>query len=286
MAFRNILFPVDFSEACEAIAPHVRSLCERLQGSLTLAHFIYIPAMAYGAIDAAGPVVWPVQEFTDNAEKRIEAFSTKFFAGLNPGIVVQEGDAAACITDLAASHPFDLIMMPTHGYGRVRALLLGSVTAKTLHDAPCAVWTASQNAKQRPAAPWKKILCAIDADEEGERLLRKAAELSENGKIGVRVIHAVPSPAPVEDPFADSSFNEFLLRCAETSVARLQTAAGTSFEALMKPGRIPDVVRDEAEDWDADVVLIGRGVLPRFAGQFRSHAYSIIRTMPCPVLSV
>ncbi|HVV46036.1 MAG TPA: universal stress protein [Bryobacteraceae bacterium] len=286
MAFRNILFPVDFSEACEAIAPHVRSLCERFQGSLTLAHFIYIPAVAYGAIDAAGPVVWPVQEFTDNAEKRIEAFSAKFFAGLNPGIVVREGDAAACITDLAASHPFDLIMMPTHGYGRVRALLLGSVTAKTLHDAPCAVWTASQNAKQRPAAPWKKILCAIDADEEGERLLREAAELSENGKIGVRVIHAVPSPAPVEDPFADSSFSEFLLRCAETSVARLQTAAGTSFEARMKPGRVPDVVRDEAEDWDADVVLIGRGVLPRFAGQFRSHAYSIIRTMPCPVLSV
>jgi nucleotide-binding universal stress UspA family protein len=286
MAFRNILFPVDFSEACEAIAPHVRSLCERFGGALTLAHFIYIPAMAYGAIDAAGPVVWPVQEFTENAEQRIKAFSAKFFAGLEPRIVVREGDAAACITDLAASHPFDLIMMPTHGYGRVRALLLGSVAAKTLHDAPCAVWTASHHAKQRPAEPWKKILCAIDADNEGERLLRKASELSENGKISVRVIHAVPSPAPAEDAFADSTFSDFLLRSADTAVARLQAAAGTAFEAQIKPGRIPDVVHDEAEDWNADVVLIGRGVLPRFAGQFRSQAYSIIRTMPCPVLSV
>jgi len=286
MALRQILFPVDFSEACEQIAPQVRFLCERFRASLTLAHFIYIPTMVYGAIDASGPVVWPVEEFIANAGQRLKTFSENFFPGLEAQIVVRGGDPATCIPDLAASHPFDLVAMPTHGHGRFRVLLLGSVTAKTLHDAPCAVWTACHTAKQRPPEPWKRILCAIDTDEEGVRLLRKAAELSENGTISVRVIHAVPAAGPIEDPSAEFTFEQFLLKTAETTVARLQAAAGTAFEALVKPGAIAEVVRGEAADWQADIVLIGRGVLPRFAGQLRSHAYPIIRAAPCPVLTV
>ena len=53
-----------------------------------------------------------------------------------------EGDASEVITKYAAEHGTDLIMMPTHGYGVFRGLLLGSVTAKVLHDAVCPVWTA------------------------------------------------------------------------------------------------------------------------------------------------
>jgi nucleotide-binding universal stress UspA family protein len=41
-----------------------------------------------------------------------------------------------------------------------------------------------------------------------------------------------------------------------------------------------------AEARRADLVLIGRGALPHFAGRLRSHAYAIVRDMPCPVLSV
>lgn len=286
MAFRNILFPVDFSEACEAITPHVRSLCERFHASLTLAHFVYIPSMAYGVIDAGGPVVWPVEQVTENAEQRLKAFSAKFFPGLDARIHVSEGDPAVRISDLAASQQADLIMMPTHGYGRFRALLLGSIVAKVLHDAACAVWTAAHRAKQRPTEPWGKILCAIDTDDEGGRLLRRAAELAEEGKVSVRVIHAVPAAAPIEDRSIEPTFDEFLLKCGESGVSRLQDAAGTHFEAQVKSGAVSDVVRNEAVTWNADIVLIGRGVLPRFAGQFRSHASSIIRTAPCPVLSV
>jgi hypothetical protein len=44
------------------------------------------------------------------------------------------GDPAHAITDFVASNKVDLVMMPTHGYGPFRQLLLGSVTAKVLHD--------------------------------------------------------------------------------------------------------------------------------------------------------
>ncbi len=38
----------------------------------------------------------------------------------------------------------DLIMMPTHGGRHFRSLLIGSVTAKVLHDVRCPVWTWSR----------------------------------------------------------------------------------------------------------------------------------------------
>jgi nucleotide-binding universal stress UspA family protein len=66
----------------------------------------------------------------------------------------------------------------------------------------------------------------------------------------------------------------------------MQKEAGTNFEVLIEAGNIPETVRRVAENQRADLVLIGRGALPHFAGRLRSHAYAIVRDMPCPVLSV
>jgi len=58
-------------------------------------------------------------------------------------LVLKEGDPAQQIVEYARTTDVDLIMMPTHGYGRFRAALLGSVTAKVIHDSLCALWTSA-----------------------------------------------------------------------------------------------------------------------------------------------
>ena len=62
------------------------------------------------------------------------------------------------------SEQADLILMPTHGHGPFRRLLLGSVTSKVLHDAECPVWTGVHENKDRPAEPMtlKHVVCAVD----------------------------------------------------------------------------------------------------------------------------
>jgi nucleotide-binding universal stress UspA family protein len=49
--------------------------------------------------------------------------------------VVLQGDPARQFVDFAHSSNTDLIVMPTHGYGQFRQFILGSITAKVLHDA-------------------------------------------------------------------------------------------------------------------------------------------------------
>ena len=47
-----------------------------------------------------------------------------------------------------------------------------------------------------------------------------------------------------------------------------------------------NVVRDAALEHEADLVLIGRGVIQGMLGRLRSEAYTIIREAPYPVISI
>ena len=75
-----------------------------------------------------------------------------------------EGDPATQILDYAHTQSFDLIALPTHGYGAFRRLFLGSVTAQVLRGATCPVWTGvhMEHLPRLEDISFKKILCAID----------------------------------------------------------------------------------------------------------------------------
>ena len=75
------------------------------------------------------------------ARREIEGFLADELSGLNVRRLVLEGDPARQIVEFAHREHTDIIAMPTHGYGPFRRFILGSNTAKVLHDADCAVWT-------------------------------------------------------------------------------------------------------------------------------------------------
>jgi len=302
MLFKNILFPVDFSDRSEAVAPHVRAVCQRFNAALTLLHLIQMPVMAYGVPDAPVSVYFPMDEIKASAEQRLRQLAAKAFPGMPVKIVVTEGDPGSCIAELARAWQIDLIMLPTRGQGRFRAALLGSVTAKTLHDATCAVWTEAHcedpgeiNAKHNE---WRRIVCGIDTVPEGSRLIRFAADLAAaSGAITgdtpgatagatIQLVHAVPVAEAGPERYMDLEFAACLADDARKKIAEMQREERTNFEVIVEPGNIPGTIRDVAASGDADLVLIGRGALPHFAGRLRSHAYAIVRDMPCPVLSV
>jgi nucleotide-binding universal stress UspA family protein len=289
MPFKNILFPVDFSERSQAIIPYVRAVCKQFNASLTLLHLIEIPIMAYGVPDAPVTFDFPIDEIKATTEQKLTEFAAIAFPGISPRIVVDEGDPGSCIAELARTWQIDLIMLPTRGRGRFRAALLGSVAAKTLHDATCAVWTEAhcENAKGGPNhTEWRNIVCAIDANPEGTRLIQFAADLAAASGATVHLTHAVPVAESGPERYMDLEFAAFLAEEARKAIVEMQKEAGTNFEVAVETGNIPDAVRRVAESRNADVVLIGRGALPHFAGRLRSHAYAIVRDMPCPVLSV
>ena len=140
--FQHILFPVDFSDRCYAVRSFVKSMADQFHSKLTLMHIVHVPTGWYGGLDGGYPMVYDRPAIEEAARKELKAM---FPLSDKVETVIRMGEPATEITEFAERNHVDLIMMPTHGYGKFRGLLLGSVTAKVLHDAKCAVWTAAHS---------------------------------------------------------------------------------------------------------------------------------------------
>src|SRR5579862_1772633 len=163
--FKRILFPVDLSPQSRAVAPFVAAMAKCFGSEVALLHVI-------GAPDA---------DRRPQAKLELDRLTGEELTGISVISELVEGDPARQIVAYAEEHKADLIMMPTHGHGPFRALLLGSVTAKVLHDTHCLVWTSVHAELMTAHSPdrWKRILCAVEIDEHGESVLKWAAQFAQ-----------------------------------------------------------------------------------------------------------
>jgi nucleotide-binding universal stress UspA family protein len=287
LTFKHILFPVDLSAQCREAAPFVRAAANRFGADITMLHVMEIPPYWFGSMGAESfAAMVDLPKLTEQRKQQVDEFLVEELAGLPVQRILEQGDAAAQIDEVARKRNIDLVMMPTHGHGPFRRLLLGSVTAKVLHDLPCPIWTGI-HAERQATHPdeIRSIMCALELTQESLPLLDWTARLATVYGAKVRIVHAVPGSEAPPDQFFDTDLDAFLMNTAREELGKLQSLAGTNFEVCIARGDVAHVVRDAAAHHDADLIVIGRGLIKKTLGRFRTHAYSIIREAPCPVLS-
>lgn len=266
-AFREILFPVDFSDQCKAVAPYIADFANRFQANLHLLHVIEgrdHPATLCGQPDD----------------------ELKAFAACIPGATrwsqeVIHGDPADAIAHYAERRRVDLIAMPTSGKGRLRRWILGSTAESVLRRASCAVWTeAGTGTPQIHCSP---VLCAIDLGPESEQVLTCAAHVAEQLDAHLIVVHAIPPIAegllmhPSDLPLALSHTE------AQSALERLLQSMGLCAEAVPEMGTVIGAVSRVALQRRAKLLVIGRGGQKR--ERIGSHTYDLVASAPCPVLT-
>jgi len=286
LRIKHILLPYDFSARCDATAPLVAAMGRQFGARITLL--------------SAVPPVWQNSPSEPKAvaalfdpqklQAALDQALREELDGLKVERVWQKGDPAAIITDFAHSKRVDLIMMPTHGFGPFRSLLLGSVTAKVLHDARCPVWTAAHT-EELPLDPEetdgvRTVLCAVDGTPKAVPVMKWAADWAETTGAPLRLVHAVHPVTDMPMFKSERALEEENRRDAETSVEKHRQEAGVDAVASVNNGLVAEVVHEEALRHRAGVVVIGRGVLHGTLGRLRTHSYGIIRQSPCPVLSI
>jgi nucleotide-binding universal stress UspA family protein len=286
-SFQHILFPVDFSQQNGGIAPYVAYIARRYRARVTMLHVLEIPSAGYPGWPAHAALI-DFQAMIDDRRQRTESFLKTEFQEIATTRVMDEGDPARQIVAYAEKEKVDLIMMPTHGYGPFRRFLLGSVTAKLLHDVKCPVWT-SAHAPNIPAQPagYRNVLCAVDLTPNSVPLVQWASGFVREHGARLKLVHAIPSAEPQSTfDIEGGRFRAFLSDVAREELAKVQKQAGTDLDAVLRAGDVAQVVREAAEVEDADLVVIGRGVMHELFGRMRTHVYSVIREAPCPVISV
>ena len=282
---QKILFPVDLSDSCTAAASFVEAMAKKFQAEVTLLHVLEMPPgyvtdwYGYMALVDTGAI-------RDARKGEFDTYLTDRFAGLSVHRQMLEGDPAQQICNYAVEHGTDLIMMPTHGYGLFRSMLLGSVTAKVLHDAACPVWTGVHVEDTPPAPVCKRIMCAVDLTEKSIPSMQFASRLAQDFHAKLWLVHAVPAAETRPQKYFETDLEAFLEEEARKAIGKLQEAAGVVAQLCMGAGEVPHVVRDAALHHAADLVVIGRGHATRTLGRLRTNVYSIIQQSPCPAISV
>jgi nucleotide-binding universal stress UspA family protein len=281
----NILFPVDFSPSCIAMAPYVKRAATLFGAKVTLVHVVDLAR--YSGFEL---YVRPTSEISDDqtiiGRERLDLFlADEFPLSGHPRLLVA-GDAATQIAQVTKSG-FDLVIMPTHA-GTFRRMLLGSTTAKVLDDVDCPVVTSrhAQTIAPRPLEH-REWLCTIGLGEDSERVLRYAHQAAVGAHSNLHIIHAVRATDPslqVRMDLAEEIQSEEEQE-ARQRIADLQRRVGSHAPVRIVVGPIKDALLEAARRFDADVLMIGRG--PHGApGRLRDLTYAVVRDSPFPVLSI
>ena len=287
---KKILFPVDFSESCLGAARYAEAFAGRFQAEITLLHVVDISAYrvpgsstgwGFSAIEISREGVnWARQEMCRFLPEEFKYFDVKR--------QVMEGDAGLQIVAAARQSGADLIMMPTHGLSVFRRYILGSITAKVLHDAECAVWTGAhlEGAPPLEAIAFPKVMCAIDMGSQSENALRWASGFAKEHSAELIVVHVVTAVEAGPAKYLDQRFVLEVSAQMRTELESLLETMGIVARIIVVGGDPAKTVSEIAQCENVNQLVIARGAVAETFGRLRTHAYSIIRSAPCPVVSV
>jgi nucleotide-binding universal stress UspA family protein len=202
--------------------------------------------------------------------------------------VLLRGDPAHEIVKMARDRNVDLIMMSTHGYGSFYRFLLGSVTAKVLHEIQCPVWTGA-HLEEAPAREFsiRRVLCSVELNAHSRHTISLAAEMAAAVNATLTLVHITGS-VEIYGPggsHVDPGWKEKLVGFAAEEIAKLQHDAGTKAEVIIDSGNVGELLNRVAEQTKADVLVIGHIPGRSHLGD-NGNGYGIIRASQIPVLSV
>ena len=147
----SILVPTDFSERSLVALDYGRALADQFLSTLHVLH-VTSPAVGVG-----GATFWGFSD-SDLGSRLEEEARHQFEAllptldGLQASVVTRFGYPSVEIVRFARDRNVDLIVMGTHGHGRLAHLLVGGVVENVIRRAPCPVLAVhTPRATLRPA---------------------------------------------------------------------------------------------------------------------------------------
>jgi nucleotide-binding universal stress UspA family protein len=300
IVLKHVLVGTDFSAASEAALTYGRALAQLFGATLHLLHvaendFLRSTPADPRAVDA-GLRRALAARLTDEDRRTLHARA-----------IVEVSDAPEeAIVEYARSAPIDLIVLGTHGRTGVSHALIGSVAERVVRTAPCPVLTVRQpehefvfsDAQKSEAAMilLKNILVATDFSEPSDAALAYGRELARTFSAQLVVLNVtdnIMARAYGGDGFV---FSDPLLQQDVEAAARKQADALLSDEdrdqlrakALVLTSNTPAfAIVDYARANNVDLIVMGthgRGAVAQLL--MGSVAERVVRTAPCPVLTV
>jgi nucleotide-binding universal stress UspA family protein len=149
LTIRTVLYPTDFSKNSTYAFELACSVARDYHARLIVLHVLERPVFYYGGVMTAPPPSPPSPEERQAVAEKLGHIWPK-----DPAIsvehLVEDGDPATAILQVAQERQCDLIVMGSHGRTGLARLLMGSVAEQVVRGALCPVMTVKIPAETSP----------------------------------------------------------------------------------------------------------------------------------------
>jgi nucleotide-binding universal stress UspA family protein len=290
LSIQRILVPIVFTDTSRHVVHQAAWLARRFHAEMIQLHVV--PPLSYpaGVLESGDEVTARDlhAHIVQRAEQDLDRALGPDLDGIAVTRVLLRGDPAHEIVKTARERNVDLIAMSTHGHGVFYRFLLGSVTAKVLHESHCPVWTGA-HLEETPAREFsiRRVLCSVDLSPRSPYTASLAAEMAAAVDATLTLVH-ITSGVEVWGPggsHVDPAWKEMVVGIAVKEIAQLQRDVGTKAEVIIDSGNVPELLNRAAERTKADVLVTGHSPGRSHLGD-NGEGYGIIRESHIPVLSV
>lgn len=288
--FDRLLVATDFSAPSDAALGYARTLAGTFGATLHVLSVIDNQFLRVALGDPRNQETAALRQLhdrlTDEDRRRFRALP-----------VVERSDAPADeIASYARTHDVDLIVMGTHGRSGMARILMGSVAEKVVRTAPCPVLTLRETPSGKTDGRPARILVPTDFGAPSDGALGCARRVAARFGSSLHLLHVL------EDPSVNGAFGSefYLADSPDVRAARLNDAQERLAHRVIGndrsqvhatteivSGRCAQAIVDYAANGNFDLVVMGThgrgGVAHLLMG---SVAEGVIRTAPCPVLTV
>jgi len=202
LSIQKILVPVVFTDTSRHVVHQAAWLARRFHAEIILLHVVTPLSYPAGVLESGYEITARDlhAHIVQRAQKDLDEALRPEIEGIAVTRVLLRGDPAQEIVKTARDQNVDLIVMSTHSHGPFYRFLLGSVTAKVLHESPCPVWTGAH----REEAPGREfsirhILGSVDLTPHSHYTVSLAAEMAAAVDATLTLVHITAGGDPLED---------------------------------------------------------------------------------------
>ena len=281
----KILVTTDFSEVSDHALDYAISLAKRYDARIYLAHVITPDPFQFAEPQLAQATYEKVRQAAE--EGITDILISGKLRGVPHEVLLEEGNVWPTLERLIVDHEIDLVVVGTHGRGKVQKLLIGSVAEEIFRQADCAVLTVGPAVKSDvyKEIELKNILFATDFGPGAEKAAAHAFSLAQEHGARLSLLHVIESAAAYTE--------ESVARQREINIVRMKQLMPKGSENWCRPefrvtfGAAVEEILHAAKDLNADLIVMGAKPRKSLAGHAPlTIAYNIVTKSTAPVLTV
>lgn len=281
VAIRNILLATDFDAITQAALHYSLSIARRYGAKIYLMHVVRPELFQFGGADNRSALD---DAWRDAQRHMTDLLIAGHLQGVEHQVLVEQGEVWPVLGRKISEISVDLLVVGTHGRGRLGKLLLGSVAEEIFRQATCPVLMVGPKALGPTGKGADRVLFCTGFSAHSLAAGGYALSLVQHQSAELILLHVNTQPpgSPRERE-----------QVRDAASARLKELVPTSVKLPFPPkclvefGTAAERILAVAAEFQPSLIVMGVRQPVGFARRLKwATAYEVVSNAPCPVLTV